>query len=71
MPAIHQATGRAIDERRSALAEAVVARQYALRPDLERHYGPDGRARCVWDTEYHLANLSAAVAAYSSWSNVE
>ena len=54
-----------LDERRSALAEAIVARQYSLRPDLEGHYGPEGRARCVHDTEHHLANLSAAVAASS------
>lgn len=65
MPAIHQATGQAIDDRRTALAEAIVARQYSLRPDLEDHYGPEGRARCIRDTERHLANLSAAVAASS------
>ncbi len=65
MPAIHKATGKAIDERRAALAEAIVARQYSLRPDLERHYGPGGRAKCVRVTEHHLANLSAAVAASS------
>src|SRR5436190_1662743 len=65
MHAVHQATGKAIDERRSALAEAVVARQYALQPDLDQHYGPDGRARCLQDTEHHLANLSAAISASS------
>src|SRR3954466_3324836 len=65
MPAIHKATGQVIDERREALAEAIVARQYSIRPDLERHYGPDGRAKCVRDTEHHLAHLSAAVAASS------
>jgi methanogenic corrinoid protein MtbC1 len=65
MPAIHQATGKAIDDRRTALAEAIVARQYALRPDLEGHYGPGGRARCIRDTEHHLATFSAAVAASS------
>jgi len=65
MPAIHKATGKAIDDRRSSLAEAIVARQYATRPELEGQYGPGGRARCVRDTEHHLANLSAAVAASS------
>src|SRR4051812_1651114 len=63
--AIHEATGRLIDEHRAALAEAIVARHYALRPDLESYYGPGGRARCVQDTEHHLAHLSAAVAASS------
>src|SRR3954466_13398359 len=65
MPAIHKATGQMIDERRAALAESIVARQYSIRPDLERHHGPGGRARCVRDTEHYLANLSAAVAASS------
>ena len=65
MPAIHEATGKLIDERRAALAEAIVARQYELRPDLDRHYGPDGRTTCIRDTEHHLAQLSAAVAASS------
>jgi len=65
MPAIHKATGKAIEDRRSMMAEAIIARQYSIRPELERHYGPGGRARCVRDTEHHLANLSAAVAASS------
>ncbi len=65
MAAIDQATGKLIDDRRTALAEAIVARQYSLRPDLEEYYGPEGRARCVRDTEHHLANLSAAVAVSS------
>ncbi len=65
MPTIHQATGKLIDDRREALAEAIVARQYSLRPELEGQYGPDGRTRCIRDTENHLANLSAAVATSS------
>ena len=65
MTAIHQAAGRMLDDRRSALAEAIVARRYSLRPDLQGQHGPEGRARCVHDTEHHLANLSAAVAASS------
>jgi CheY-like chemotaxis protein len=57
--------GRAIDLRRKALAEAVVARQYDLQPELRQRYGEPGRARCVRDTEYHLAFLSAALWASS------
>jgi signal transduction histidine kinase/ActR/RegA family two-component response regulator len=58
-------TGRLIEAQRRALAEAVVARQYAVQPGLRERYGEGGRAKCVQDTEYHLAYLAAAVA-YSS-----
>src|SRR3954462_971337 len=65
MPDLHRATSQAIDARRAALAEAIVARQYALQPDLERHYGPTGKAKCIQDTKYHISYLSAAIAASS------
>jgi signal transduction histidine kinase/methanogenic corrinoid protein MtbC1 len=65
MPDIHKATSQVIDDRRVAMAEAIVARQYALRPDLEQDYGPAGRARCIQDTKYHLSYLSAAIAVSS------
>jgi hypothetical protein len=42
MPDIPKATSQVIDDRRVAMAEAIVARQYALRPDLEQYYGPAG-----------------------------
>jgi hypothetical protein len=58
-------TGRLIEAQRRELAEAVVARQYELQPGLRERYGEGGRAKCVQDTEYHLAYLAAAVA-YSS-----
>src|SRR3954462_4040202 len=54
-------TGRLIEAQRWALAEAVVARQYELQPGLQERYGEGGRAKCVQDTDYHLAYLSAAV----------
>ena len=65
MPAVHQATGKAIDERARRWPRPSSPGSTALRPDLERHYGPDGRARCLQDTEHHLANLSAAISASS------
>jgi hypothetical protein len=76
MPDLHGATSQALDAQRTALAEAIVARQYALRPDLEARYGPAGRAKCVQDTKYHLSYLSAAIsttspalfADYLSWA---
>ena len=58
-------TGRLIEAQRRALAEAVVARQYALQPGLRERYGEGGRAKCVQDTEYHLSYLAMAVT-YSS-----
>ena len=37
------------------------ARQYQLQPGLRERYGEGGRAKCIQDTEYHLAYLAAAV----------
>ncbi|WP_435011644.1 cobalamin B12-binding domain-containing protein [Tundrisphaera lichenicola] len=65
MPAVYHDIGKVISDRRSTLARAIVARQYSLQPDLEGQYGPEGRARCIQDTEHHLANLSEAVSASS------
>ena len=65
MPDVSRETGLWIDARRRELAEAVVARQYELRPALRERYGEGGRAKCAQDTEYHLAYLAAAVT-YSS-----
>jgi signal transduction histidine kinase/CheY-like chemotaxis protein len=59
------AISRAIHSRRRALSEAVVERQYALRPELRDRYGEPGREKCVEDTEFHLAHLSAALLASS------
>jgi signal transduction histidine kinase/ActR/RegA family two-component response regulator/methylmalonyl-CoA mutase cobalamin-binding subunit len=72
------ATSRAIDSRRTALAQAVVARQYARQPGLRERYGDQGQARCVQDTAYHLAYLASALAVsspalfadYIAWAKV-
>ena len=40
-------------------------RQYALRPELRERYGERGREKCIEDTEFHLAHLSAALLASS------
>ncbi len=55
--------GRAIHAGRRALSEAVVERQYALRPDLQARYGVRGREKCREDTEFHLAHLAGALLA--------
>ena len=65
MSELDVAISRAIHTRHRALSEAVVARQYALRPELRDHYGERGREKCVEDTELHLAHLSAALLASS------
>ena len=59
------AISRAIHSRRRTLSAAVVERQYALDPSLRDRYGERGREKCVEDTEFHLAHLSAAVLASS------
>src|SRR5579884_2318053 len=65
MTDLNREAGQSIDSQRRALAEAVVAQQYRLQPELRNRYGEGGQAKCVQDTEYHLAYLSAAVT-YSS-----
>ncbi len=52
---------RYILSHRSALAQAVVARQYAYQPDLRQRYGDGGMAKCVQDTDYTLSYLAAAL----------
>ena len=61
MPDRNREAGQTIEAQRPALAEAVVSRQYELRPELREQYGAGGRSKCVQDTEYHLAYLAAAV----------
>ncbi len=47
------------------IAETVVERQFALRPELRDRYGDLGWAKSIEDTEYHLAHLSGALLASS------
>ena len=51
----------ALRTRAPALAEATVAEQYRLQPDLTARYGPDGRRHCVRDVEHHVQFLAASV----------
>ena len=57
----HRTAAKYILAHRQALAQAVVARQYDRQPELRQRYGEAGEAKCVQDTEYHLAYLAAAV----------
>ncbi len=58
---IHQKAGAAIDDNQSAIAEAVTARHFRLKPELEARYGAAGRAKCLQDAVYHLSYLSNAL----------
>ncbi|WZO97718.1 ATP-binding protein [Isosphaeraceae bacterium EP7] len=56
---------RAIHARRHALSLAVVERQYSHHPEMRELYGERGYAKCIEDTEFLLAHLSAALLASS------
>jgi methanogenic corrinoid protein MtbC1 len=58
---ITQEAGAAVQAKQSALAEAVTARHYQLKPELETRYGAAGRAKCLQDAAYHLSYLSEAL----------
>ena len=53
--------GHAVRVRAPKLAEAAVAEQYRLQPDLAERYGPDGRRCCVRDVGHHVEFLAASI----------
>ncbi|HEX8237559.1 MAG TPA: cobalamin-dependent protein [Abditibacteriaceae bacterium] len=59
---IHMTTSQAIKEQRHQLCEAIVARQYQVRPDLAVRYGERGRIKCLQDTDHHLDYLTESLA---------
>ncbi len=50
-----------IRQRADSLAEAIVARQYELQPEIWQPYGAPGRAKSVRDARYHLDYLAEAL----------
>jgi len=70
--------GDPLRERQAALAEDLVNRQFAARPELAHRYGPAGREKCLQDANYHLAYLACAMdagdpalfAGYVAWVKV-
>ncbi|MBN1813719.1 MAG: cobalamin-dependent protein, partial [Anaerolineae bacterium] len=70
--------GLVIRERASQLAEAIVARQYELQPEVWRPYGDPGRSKSIRDAGYHLIYLAEALDAddsnmftsYLAWAKV-
>lgn len=75
---LEQEASRSIQAARGALAEAITARHYEAFPELERRYGPQGRAKCLQDAHYHLSYLTEAISAslpslfadYVAWAKV-
>jgi methanogenic corrinoid protein MtbC1 len=73
-----QAVRDVIQARKGMLAAAIVQRQWKLRPDLERRYGPEGYAKCLEDAQFHLQYLAEAIGAsepklfsdYITWAKV-
>jgi methanogenic corrinoid protein MtbC1 len=67
-----------IDEQRDSLALDIIARHYAVHPELEERYGKKGRFKCIEDANYHLTYLSEAIATshpslfanYIAWAKV-
>jgi len=59
---IEQLAGKAIRAQRDVIAEKVVARQYALKPERWQSYGNVGREKSVRDVGYHLSYLAEAIA---------
>jgi len=69
-------TGEMINQQRAALAEAIVARQYAAQADVWSTYGARGRELSLRDANYHLSYLAEAISAadpalftaYAAWT---
>jgi len=67
-----------IAAKRDLLANEIVSRHYALRPELSVRFGIAGQEKCLADTKRHLDALSQAVAAgrpalfvdYVAWAKV-
>jgi methanogenic corrinoid protein MtbC1 len=57
----HEITRDFIIQSQDELAQAIVERQWKLRPDLELRYGNMGRAKCLEDARYHLKYLAEAI----------
>jgi MerR family transcriptional regulator, light-induced transcriptional regulator len=58
----HRAAAAALAAKRASIVEALTARHFAARPDLERRYGAAGKEKCRQEAEYHLGYLEQAVA---------
>jgi len=66
MGTLHEQAGRDILASRAELAQAVVALEFSLHPELEQRYGKIAREKSLQDVAYHLSYLAQAVAAESA-----
>ncbi len=78
MPELNQQIGQIIDEQREILANTVIKKDYADRPELMERYGEKGKKHYLQDTVYHLTYLAEAIASehpsifasYVAWAKV-
>jgi len=54
-------------EKKALLAERLVDREFAERPELYMRFGPAARERCLEDAHFHLEYLAEAISANDSW----
>ncbi len=77
-PAAPTPPGDVLRSHQSAIAAALVARQFAENPSLDQRYGPAGREKCLQDAHFHLSYLADAMNAgapelfssYVGWAKV-
>ena len=77
-PEVPLPPGDVLRRQQAAIAEALVARQFAENPSLDERYGPVGREKCLQDAHYHLSYLADAMNAgtpalfssYVGWAKV-
>jgi len=75
MSSLNEDVVRAIEERRHALCESAVRRQYALQPEIWEPYGEQGLRKSIRDADHHFSYLieyiaqndPAIFAAYIAW----
>ncbi|MEI6501477.1 MAG: hypothetical protein WCP21_10700, partial [Armatimonadota bacterium] len=78
MSELQRRAGERITALQAALAEEIVARHYALQPEIWERYGASGRANSLRDAAWNLSYLSEALSAsdplllttYLDWANV-
>jgi MerR family transcriptional regulator, light-induced transcriptional regulator len=58
---LHEEPANLIYTKQRAIAEAVVALQFKRHPEMEPHYGANGRAKRLLEMEYYCLHLAEAV----------
>lgn len=63
----HAAAAAELLEKKSVIAECVVDREFAERPELYMRFGAGARDRCLEDARFHIDYLAESIAANDSW----